>query len=187
MKGGPGRPRADRICPPDAPELLGDLHPHRVRADQDIFRDRQRGALIVCVTVVAFTALFGPVGAGAGIIAGEGSCSFCWSAPFPVWHRSPHSVSAEARNRGARHGGVVSRTGGTPPLASLIASSALFVIVLLSSKDSRGRRSGISAKGSYEPSRGNDRQLAGVEELLSQVGVPVLHPVPPDSPPGHSA
>ena len=93
------------------------------------------GALIVCVTVVAFTALFGPVGAGAGIIAGEGVMLFLLVravsrvAPLPTFRFLLKPAIA-----GLAMAVSSVALAGLPPLASLIASSALFVIVLLSIK-----------------------------------------------------
>ena len=93
------------------------------------------GALIVCVMVVVFTALFGPAGAGAGIITGE-------AVMLGLLVRAAHHVAALPSFRfllkpaiaGIAMAASSFALSGLPPLTSLAASAALFVIVLLSIK-----------------------------------------------------
>jgi len=91
------------------------------------------GAVIVCAAVVAFTALFGPAGAGAGIITGEAVMlillvrAVSRVAPLPSFRfllKPAISGLAMAASSFA--------LAELPPLASLAASTALFVVVLLS-------------------------------------------------------
>jgi PST family polysaccharide transporter len=91
------------------------------------------GALIVCVMVVVFTALFGPVGAGAGIIAGE-------AVMLVFLIRAAHSVaplpSLLFLLKPAIAGIVMAVSSfalaGLHPMITLVGSTALFVIVLFS-------------------------------------------------------
>ena len=93
------------------------------------------GALIVCVTVVAFTALLGPAGAGAGIVVGEG-VMLGWlvraasrTTPLPSFRFLLKPAIAGVAMAGS---GVA--LAGFPPVISLLASCALFVVVLLTIK-----------------------------------------------------
>jgi O-antigen/teichoic acid export membrane protein len=93
------------------------------------------GALIVCITVVAFTALFGPAGAGVGIIAGEAVMLILLVraasrvAPLPSFRFLLKPAIA-----GVAMAASSVALAELPPLTSLVASSALFVVVLLSIK-----------------------------------------------------
>jgi O-antigen/teichoic acid export membrane protein len=90
------------------------------------------GAFIVCVTVVVCTALFGAAGAGAGIIAGESVMLFLLvRAVSRVAELPPLAVLARPALAGAAMAASAVGLSELPPLVSLAASSALFVIVLL--------------------------------------------------------
>jgi O-antigen/teichoic acid export membrane protein len=90
------------------------------------------GAFIVCVTVVICTALFGAAGAGAGIIAGESVMLFLLvRAVSRVSVLPPLAVLARPALAGGAMAASAVGLSGVPPLVSLAASSALFVIVLL--------------------------------------------------------
>jgi O-antigen/teichoic acid export membrane protein len=90
------------------------------------------GALVVCVAVVAFTAIAGPAGAGAGIIAGESVMlillfrAAAVAAPFPSFRFLVKPAIA---------GGVMAASSlalsGLSPIISLCISALLFVVVLI--------------------------------------------------------
>ena len=93
------------------------------------------GAIVVCITVVAFTAVFGPPGAGAGIIAGESVMLFLLvRAASRVTHLPSVRFLLKPAIAGLAMAASSVALAEIPPLASLVASSALFVIVLLSIK-----------------------------------------------------
>ncbi|HTY59171.1 MAG TPA: oligosaccharide flippase family protein, partial [Bacteroidota bacterium] len=91
------------------------------------------GALVVCVAVVVFTAIAGPAGAGAGIIAGESVMLFflfraaSLAAPFPSFRFLVKPAIA-----GGVMGASALALSGVSPLLSLCISAALFVVVLIS-------------------------------------------------------
>ncbi len=90
------------------------------------------GALIVCITIVAFTALFGPPGAGAGIITGEAvMLLLLLRAVARVVHLPSFRFLLKPAIAGVAMAASSVALSELPPMVSLVASSALFVIVLL--------------------------------------------------------
>jgi O-antigen/teichoic acid export membrane protein len=91
------------------------------------------GALIVCIMVVVFTALFGPAGAGAGIITGEAFMLFLLiRAASRVTSLPSFLFLLRPAIAGIAMAVSSFALSGLPPLISLAGSTALFVIVLLS-------------------------------------------------------
>ena len=91
------------------------------------------GALIVCIMVVVFTALFGPAGAGAGIITGEAVMLFLLiRAAYHVAPLPSFRFLVKPAIAGIAMAASSFALAGLPPLASLVASTTLFVIVLFS-------------------------------------------------------
>ena len=90
------------------------------------------GALIVCVTVVIFTALLGPAGAGAGIVAGE-SVMLGWLVRAASRVTTLPSVRFlyKPAVAGVAMAGAAIALAGLPPVISLLASTALFIAVLM--------------------------------------------------------
>jgi O-antigen/teichoic acid export membrane protein len=90
------------------------------------------GALIVCVTVVIFTALLGSAGAGAGILAGE-AVMLAWLvlAASRLTRLPSFSFLLKPAVAGIAMAGSAVALSGFPPVISLLASSALFIVVLL--------------------------------------------------------
>jgi PST family polysaccharide transporter len=91
------------------------------------------GALIVCIMVVVFTALFGPAGAGAGIITGEAvMLVLLIRAAYSVAPLPSYLFLFKPAIAGITMAGSSFALAGLPPMVSLAASTALFVIVLFS-------------------------------------------------------
>jgi O-antigen/teichoic acid export membrane protein len=93
------------------------------------------GALIVCLMVVVFTALYGPAGAGAGIITGESvMLVLLIRAAYRVAPLPSFGFLLKPAIAGIAMAGSSFALAGLPAMISLVVSTAFFVIVLFSIK-----------------------------------------------------